>query len=163
MTQSSLMHSHSGKRNRVRRLKKAIEKQGQVAAWVAGPGRQWHEAEARLLEAVTPAQRPMVATALERLPEASLGLHTWLCALAWDDAVLPQPLPSALVQVYLEHAEAVPGHECGECGLALPVVPVEDGAGEADFFVRCPHCDAEQDSSAAAGRPLRESASAALV
>jgi hypothetical protein len=128
--------------NRIKGYWKWIPSDEPGGRWEAGPGRQWREAQARFLAAVDPQQRAAVRALLGRLPAASLGLHAWLCALAWEAAFLPARIPGEVVRVYLEDAEAAPLAECADCGLALPVRPGrrdDQGWGQ-DYFPTCPAC-----------------------
>jgi hypothetical protein len=57
---------------------------------------------------------------------------------------LPSTLPPQLVAVYLADTEALPLHDCGRCGLAVPVRPGWHAGHEAppehDYFPACPSC-----------------------
>src|SRR5205814_1153483 len=69
---------------------------------------------------------------------------TWVRLLAADPRPLPAALPTELVDVYLRDDEAMPQHDCGRCGLWLPVRPGWHGgherAAERVYFRACPTC-----------------------
>jgi hypothetical protein len=73
-----------------------------------------------------------------------LNAVTWVSAIAWRGAVLPTQVPEEIIDVYLSDSEAVPLHDCGSCGLAIPVRPSRlyglDGDPERVYFSLCPAC-----------------------
>ncbi|MFL5338735.1 MAG: hypothetical protein ACJ8F7_01095 [Gemmataceae bacterium] len=97
----------------------------------------------RFLAAVHPRQRMAVAELVRQPHHGGLGLRMWLRSLAARGGDLPVELPPALVCVYLEDPEAVPLHDCADCGLAVPVHPgprgYEDEPARA-YFPTCPCC-----------------------
>ncbi len=105
---------------------------------------RWREARDRFLAAVAPEQRQLVAELLGQFPHGGQGLHRWLCALAWEGAFLPGSLPPELIATYLDDAEAVPLHDCADCGLAVPIRPGRtygyEGLAARRYFPTCPHC-----------------------
>lgn len=104
----------------------------------------WEYTCSRLLEAVDPAQRPAVQEHLHGLHTTSPGLRNWVMALCWRGAVLPGHVPPELIDVYLTDAEAVPLHDCEDCGLAVPVRPSRVAGMEEEpelvYFPFCPLC-----------------------
>jgi hypothetical protein len=82
-------------------------------------------ARERFLAAVPAELRPAVAALLADPRRGGRGLRAWLNAVGVGAAVLPPSVPAALVAVYLADPEAMPLHDCGFCGLAVPVRPDE--------------------------------------
>ena len=71
------------------------------------------------------------------------GLRMWLEAIITQDQVIPSQFPRSLVQVYLDDSEAVPLHDCAECGVAIPVHPHwkgMEGEQPQSYFPTCPCC-----------------------
>src|SRR4051794_18480924 len=103
----------------------------------------WLAAEERFLAAIDPAQREAVAGLLARPRCGGRGLRAWLRLVADQGRPLPAAVPAAVVDVYLADGEAVPLHDCGRCGLAVPVRPGW-GGHEAPpdhvYFPACPCC-----------------------
>jgi hypothetical protein len=65
------------------------------------------------------------------------GLLHWAEQARRRDAVpVPAVLPRALVQAYLDDPQAMPFHECGECGLQVPT----DRQRQVEHFPECPVC-----------------------
>src|SRR4051812_16887676 len=77
----------------------------------------------RFLHAVHPRQRAAVAALLREPRNGGLGLRMWLRGLEARGGELPDALPPGLVRVYLDDPDAVPLHDCGRCGLAIPIHP----------------------------------------
>lgn len=104
----------------------------------------WSAAEERFLAAVESAQRAAVAEVLHRPRCGGRGLRAWLRLIADQGRPLPPTIPAQLVAVYLTDGDAVPLHDCGRCGLAVPVRPRwQDGhepPPERIYFPACPHC-----------------------
>jgi hypothetical protein len=106
--------------------------------------RRWQNAQCNFLNAVSPTQRESVERLLNQLHSGGMGLRMWLQAIAWRGAKLPQSIPVELIDVYLHDSEAVPLHDCEECGLAVPVRPNRlrgcDADPERTYFPCCPSC-----------------------
>src|SRR4051812_8208586 len=104
----------------------------------------WLAAEERFLAAISPGQRAAVADLLRRPRCGGRGLRAWLRLVADQGRPLPAAVPAQLVAVYLADGEAVPLHDCGRCGLAVPVRPGWHGGHEAPpqhiYFPTCPQC-----------------------
>ena len=103
----------------------------------------WEDAKARLLEAIDADLRPSVERLLSRPRFGGAGLRCWAERIAAGATVAPTHVPAEVVQVYLDHSEAMPHHDCGNCGLAVPVIPSrrgDDGEPERAFFPTCPCC-----------------------
>jgi hypothetical protein len=130
-------------------------------------------ARERFLAAVPAELRPAVAALLADPRRGGRGLRAWLNAVEVGAAVLPASMPAALVAVYLADPEAMPLHDCGFCGLAVPVRPDEcdepdDGEPRRLYFPTCPVCGGATGQYAhlrrelSARRPTRAAAPAAL-
>lgn len=104
----------------------------------------WAESEHLLLAAVDERLRERVEAVLANPRRGGRGLRAWVAALAADPRPLPDAIPASLVEVYLTDAEAMPLHDCGDCGLAVPVRPHWRAGHEAPpehvYFAACPHC-----------------------
>jgi hypothetical protein len=105
---------------------------------------RWDDTRKLFLEAVEPQQREAVESLLQHLHSGGSGLRDWVAAIAWRGAMLPKAIPAALVDVYLQDADAVAHHECAECGIAIPVrvqrwQTIDDGSCEI-YFPTCPAC-----------------------
>jgi hypothetical protein len=104
----------------------------------------WAKVSNEFLNAVTPCQRKSVAELLHTVHNGGSGLRDWVSAIAWRGAVLPTQVPEEIIDVYLSDSEAVPLHDCGSCGLAIPVRPSRlyglDGDPERVYFSLCPAC-----------------------
>ncbi len=105
---------------------------------------RWQEARDHFLAAVAPEQRPFVARLLRERHEGGHGLRTWFRNLVWNGACLPAAVPPAVVEVYLADPEALPLHDCADCGMAVPVRPDRqagpEGEPERVYFPTCPCC-----------------------
>jgi hypothetical protein len=108
------------------------------------PDQRWAELELRFLAAVMPAQRPAVMNVLRAGRHGGRGLRSWLRRLLASDGSLPPLVPEELVAIYLEDPDAMPLHDCAECGLAIPVRPRLHGWDDDDpdiaYFPKCPCC-----------------------
>ena len=103
----------------------------------------WEDAKARLLEAIDADLRPSVERLLSRPRFGGAGLRCWAERIAAGATVAPAHVPAEVVRVYLGHSEAMPHHDCGGCGMAIPVIPSRhDGEETPDriFFATCPSC-----------------------
>lgn len=118
--------------------------QATTAAEPKDPVQVWKDTAARFLAAVPYEQREAVEPLLQQPHYGSEGLRSWIDAIANQGAVLPEHIPAAVIDVYLEDAEAMPLYECEECGLAVPVRPNRllgpDAEPEKIFFPECPIC-----------------------
>jgi len=98
----------------------------------------------QFLQATPVDLRSAVAHALEALHDGSRGLRSWLCAIAHSTATLPQSIPRQVIEVYLNHPDAEPLHDCEGCGLAIPVRinPSRwmDAEPESVYLPSCPAC-----------------------
>ena len=104
---------------------------------------RWAQTRDQFLSAVDPRQRPTVAGLLRQPHRGGVGLRMWLRTLVTQGRAVPESLPLDLVQVYLDDPEAVPLHDCAECGLAIPVHPGwrgYEGEPERVYFPACPCC-----------------------
>jgi hypothetical protein len=115
-----------------------------AATGAKDPVQAWKDTAARFLAAVPYEQREAVEPLLQQPHYGSSGLRNWIDAIASQGAVLPERIPAAVIDVYLEDAEAMPLYECEECGLAVPVRPNRllgpDAEPEKVFFPECPAC-----------------------
>jgi hypothetical protein len=97
----------------------------------------------RFLAAIASGQRQLVEALLSQPRAGGRGLRMWLRNIAAQESPLPKSLPPALVQVYLSDPEAIPSHDCAECGVAIPIRPsclnYEDEPAEV-YFPSCPCC-----------------------
>lgn len=103
----------------------------------------WEDARRRLLEAVDADLRSAVERLLARPRFGGVGIRCWVDRIASGATVAPDSVPAAVIRVYLEHSEAMPHHDCGRCGMAVPVIPsrqFHDGTPERLFFPVCPKC-----------------------
>jgi hypothetical protein len=60
-------------------------------------------------------------------------------------AYFPQPpleMPAAIAEVYLQHTDAVPLHDCEQCGARIPILTGQSQPARTArrFFDRCPIC-----------------------
>ena len=105
---------------------------------------RWRRAVERFLAAVDASQRRRVEDVLDRPRCGGQGLRSWLRAVATQERILPDHLPTALVEVYLTDPEAAPMHDCEECGLTVPVHVGRhcgpEGEASEVYFPSCPHC-----------------------
>lgn len=107
--------------------------------------RNWSQVRDDFLSLVSPRQRPLVAELLRQPRRGGQGLRMWLQALVTQARPMPESLPAELIEVYLKDPEAVPLHDCSECGLAIPVHPAWQGyewKPECVYFPECPCCGA---------------------
>ena len=108
-------------------------------------GHHWREVCERFLNALDPELREAVQNHLN-LPSHSTGpgLRMWLKSILCGSSVLPEKIPSKIVEVYLHYSEAVPLYDCETCGLAVPIIPNRiygfDDEPEKVFFPTCPIC-----------------------
>jgi len=96
-----------------------------------------------LLQAVDPSQRAAVVNLLDHPRLGGKGLRMWLRMLGNKRGSLPWRLPAALINVYLQDSEAVPLHDCADCGLAIPIRPHWRGYEWEPgllYFECCPSC-----------------------
>jgi hypothetical protein len=109
-----------------------------------GGGSRESRSRERFLAAIDSELRSAVSVVLDRPSHGGLGLRLWLRALMTKDMDVPEALPASLIQVYLDDPEAVPLHECEDCGLAVPVRPCREDGYEWDaeqaYFDQCPCC-----------------------
>ncbi|HEY7313299.1 MAG TPA: hypothetical protein VH643_28375 [Gemmataceae bacterium] len=118
------------------------EEQEKADAW-------WHsvfEALKRIGESLPEELQEVFVQRIEqRVNEAEAGDEDWNRdgLIRWasktidgDEAPLPEALPAALAKTYLDDPEALPCHECGECGLIVPT----DRQRRVEYFPTCPVC-----------------------
>lgn len=116
------------------------------------------DARERFLRALGPRHRTAVQRILHHPNLGGGGLRMWLRMLTDQQAPFPTSIPSALAQVYLDDPEALPLHDCADCGLAVPVRPNRYGLdGEPDhlYFQACPSCGGVTGRHAYWSRPRR--------
>lgn len=121
-------------------------------------GRRWVEARDQFLAAIDPRQSAAVAELLRQPRRGGLGLRMWLRDLVTQGRPIPATLPARLIQVYLDDAEAVPLHDCADCGLAVPVHPGCHGYEEEPervYFAACPCCGGATGLYAYWSNPIR--------
>ncbi len=111
----------------------------------------------RLLAATPPPLRDTVRLLLGDPLAGGRGLRAWAARIEIDPRPLPDSLPAVLVEVYLRDADAEPLHDCGGCGLPVPV-RVGHRTGheptcERVYFARCPHCGGDTGPFAYWSRP----------
>ena len=103
----------------------------------------WSEVRDLFLRAVIEEQRSAVVGLLREPRWGGRGLRMWLRTLVTQGRSLPEVLPSELIQVYLDDPEALPLHDCSDCGLAVPIrsgwLGLE-GEPERIYFPVCPNC-----------------------
>lgn len=119
----------------------------------------WSEARDRFLAAMDLGQRLAVEGLLRQPRCGGLGLRLWLRILVTQGRPLPPALPVELVQVYLDDSEAVPLHDCANCGIAIPVRPGWQGyEGEPQrvYFPTCPSCGGRTGLYAYWSNPRRD-------
>jgi len=104
----------------------------------------WANACERLMAAVAPSQRRRVQGLLSNPSLGGRGIRMWVQNLMRaEDVNLPSSVPETLVQVYFDDAEAIPLHDCEQCGVPLPVRPglaADHSEPERVYFERCPIC-----------------------
>ena len=111
--------------------------------WAGEPTRRWNETRTRFLQAIDPSQREAVDCLLRHLHHGGAGIRNWLDSITWRGCPLPDSLPEALIEVYLQDSEAAPLHDCEDCGLAIPIRPNRrdaDSDAERIYFPQCPAC-----------------------
>jgi hypothetical protein len=122
----------------------AVGPQRPVPSGKSDPDQQWLQIRNQFLDAIDPPLRPVVAVLLRQPRYGGAGLRAWVRALLWKATSLPGSLPPELIQVYLSDPEAMPLHDCEDCGLVVPVRPGKgcDGDGEPErvYFPTCPCC-----------------------
>lgn len=114
-------------------------------------------AEVRLLAAVPVGQRRAIRIMLTSPRLGGRGLRAWLALLEVDHPPLPDELPRELVEVYLSDHEAEPLHDCGNCGLPVPVRCARrmgrEPVAEREYFPACPCCGGRTGRYAFWSRP----------
>lgn len=114
-----------------------------AAPEVKDPTQLWNEAARRFLAAVIDEQQEAVEPLLQ-LHYGHSGLRRWVDAITSQRALLPNKIPPAVIDVYLQDPEAAPLYECEECGLAVPVRPNRllgpDAEPDKVYFPECPAC-----------------------
>ncbi len=72
------------------------------------------------------------------------GLRHWINDIAYRGGVLPPSIPREMLLVYLVDQDALPLHDCADCGLSVPVRPNRlygsEGDPEEVYFPVCPAC-----------------------
>ncbi len=72
------------------------------------------------------------------------GLRCWINDIAYRGRVMPKFIPKELLLVYSADSEAMPLHDCADCGLSVPVRPNRlyggEGEPEESYFPNCPIC-----------------------
>lgn len=72
------------------------------------------------------------------------GLRCWINNIAYRGGVMPELIPREVLLVYLVDHEALPLHDCANCGLSVPVRPNRlygsEGDPEEEYFLVCPAC-----------------------
>jgi hypothetical protein len=105
---------------------------------------RWEWASAQLLAALPRERLAAGERALQNTRGSGAGLREWVSAIAWRGAVCPAFISLELVDVYLKDPEALPLHDCEDCGLPIPVRPSRqqgfEGEPEHVYFERCPAC-----------------------
>jgi hypothetical protein len=127
-------------------LENQHEEESQLEGLMEGSEATWRDAYARLLAAISPEQRTLVERILNNRHNGGTGLREWVAAIARGATVLPEHIPAELLNVYLSDPEAVPFHDCEDCGLAVPIRPHRLAGMEAEpeqiYFPNCPLCGA---------------------
>lgn len=103
----------------------------------------WTTARTRFLERIDGGQRERVSLLLQQPKQGGRGLRLWVHRVETEECPLPETLPASLVQVYLDRPDAIPLHDCEECGIAIPVETNWHGDEEEPqqlFFTACPCC-----------------------
>ena len=104
----------------------------------------WSAACQRFVAAAPAALREAVERSLGDLHSAGSGLRAWVSTIAWRGGRLPENIPAELIRVYLDDPEAIPLHDCENCGVAIPVRPDRLNGSEAEpeqiYFHQCPVC-----------------------
>jgi hypothetical protein len=95
------------------------------------------------LAAVLPEQRLAVEARLREFPARGHGLLAWVTNVAQGER-LPERIPPAVIDVYLGDEEALPLHDCEDCGLMVPLRPGQTWGTAATppqvYFEACPAC-----------------------
>lgn len=117
--------------------------QADAAATVESSDR-WEMSCYQFLAALTDGQRPVVEKLLHARHSSGSGLREWVSTIAWRGGLCPEHVPAKLIEVYLSDSEALPLHDCEDCGLAIPVRPSRLHGLEAEpeqlYFEVCPSC-----------------------
>jgi hypothetical protein len=105
--------------------------------------------ERAFLAAVPADLRAEVAAALAD-PGRGERLIEWRLSPVARRAALPAELPRGLVRVMLDDPEAMALHECGRCGLRVPIRPGETYPPKpaVALFPACPACGGRTGYSA---------------
>jgi hypothetical protein len=120
-----------------------LERRAEYEAWIA----QHYAALEQICEG-TP--EPLQQAVVERMQKAVRhwiedeaadlqddGLLLWAEKSLHQDAVpIPDELPAELMQAWLDDPQALPCHECGDCGLLVPT----DRQRKVEYFPTCPMC-----------------------
>jgi hypothetical protein len=97
----------------------------------------------RFLAAICSSQQRLVSWLLKQPQSGGRGLRMWVNHMTMSGGTIPCSLPSTLIQVYLDDSEALPLHDCEDCGLLIPVRDgrsMECGLPEKTYFATCPVC-----------------------
>ncbi|MDX1965436.1 MAG: hypothetical protein SFX18_19985 [Pirellulales bacterium] len=104
----------------------------------------WEAACRQLLDAVPQEYLSLISLLLKERNGGGCGLRDWISAVAFRGAKFPHSIPPQIVRIYLNDPEAVPLHDCEECGLAVPVRPNRvhglESDPECEYFPTCPLC-----------------------
>ncbi len=88
--------------------------------------------------------RNEVQRVLTQLHGNGEGLRRWINDIAYRGSVMPATIPKEVLSVYFTDPEALPLHDCSDCGLSVPVRPNRisgtEGEPEEDYFPCCPVC-----------------------
>jgi hypothetical protein len=116
---------------------------GAVAEFEAGSDR-WAWACEQLIAALPRERRGAAEQALQNTRGSGAGLREWVSAIAWRGALCPEVVCVELIDVYLKDPEALPLHDCEDCGLPIPIRPNRQHGFEAEpeqvYFEHCPAC-----------------------
>lgn len=105
---------------------------------------RWEFVYSQFIGLVDKELRDDVQRALVNMHQNGEGLRCWINDIAYRERVLPTLIPREVLQVYLSDPEALPLHDCADCGLSVPVRPNRLYGSEADpeqeYFPICPAC-----------------------
>lgn len=105
---------------------------------------RWEFVYSQFLSLVDQDMRNDVQRMVSSIHGSGEGLRRWINEIAYHGRVLPEAVPKSLLNVYMSDPEALPLHDCSDCGLSVPVRPNRlygsEGEPEEQYFPECPVC-----------------------
>jgi hypothetical protein len=105
---------------------------------------RWEFVHAGFMSLVPEELRDEVQRHLSGLNGNGEGLRRWLNDIAYGGRDMPESIPREVLAIYFTDHEALPLHDCADCGLPVPVRPNRlygsEGDPEEVYFADCPAC-----------------------